>query len=256
MLRFPNKYVITPWLRRIAVVRERVLDLVFPRSCVTCADPVDTDSPYRFICTRCSRLLTIVRPPACTRCGFPFFGAVEGERTCPHCEELTPLFNEAKTAVLMKGPARDLVHGLKYRGERHLVEDLGRILGAAEGLVAFAAGAVLVPVPLHPRKRRERGFNQSLLLAEKLASLAKSATVLEAIDRVNDTVSQTQFDRQERRRNLKNAFAMKRKCPLNPRLRYILVDDVFTTGSTLNACADALRRADICRIDVITFGHG
>lgn len=243
-------------LQGAAIVTDRVLDLFFPRSCVACEEPVDSDSGYRFVCTPCARLLTIVRPPACTTCGFPFFGVVESDRSCPHCQELAPLFREAKTAVLMKGPARALVHELKYRGQVHLLEDIGRIFRQCEGLLTFAEGAVLVPVPLHPRKCRERGFNQSLLLAERLAGLTTGVEILEAVERVNDTLSQTQFDRKRRQRNLKNAFAMRKKCRLNPRLRYILVDDVFTTGSTLNACAAALHREGIRSIDVITFGHG
>lgn len=235
----------------------RALDLLFPRSCVQCAEPVEDESRYRFICAACSRLLTIVRPPACRRCGFPFFGKVAGDRTCPHCEELEPLFAEARTAVVMKGPARALVHQFKYHGDVHLASDMARILAQAEGLIDFARGAILVPVPLHPRKRRERGFNQSVLLAERLAALAGGeAAVWEGLARVRDTESQTHFDRKRRQRNLKNAFALRTKCDLNPRLRYVLVDDVFTTGSTLNACAAALRDGHIRHIDVITFGHG
>lgn len=248
--------ITSKWIGRAAVVADRALDLFFPRSCVGCEEPVDEISRYRFICSSCSRLLTIAHLPACRTCGFPFFGDVESERSCPHCVELSPLFREARTAVLMKGPARRLVHELKYRGQVHVLEDIGRILGRAEGLLEFAEGAVLVPVPLHPRKRRERGFNQSLLIAERLAAMAAGAKIVEGIERVKDTQSQTQFDRERRQRNLKNAFAMRRKSRLHSDSRIILVDDVFTTGSTLNACAAALRRAGISHIDVITFGHG
>lgn len=232
------------------------LDLVFPRSCVACGEPVDEESDYRFVCSACARLLTIARPPACRTCGFPFFGEVEAERSCPHCVELMPLFGEARTGVLLKGPARRMVHAFKYRGQVHLVADMGRIFRRAEGLIGFARGAQLVPVPLHPRKCRERGYNQSLLIARLLASLSVGAEVIEAVERVKDTETQTHFDRRERQRNLKNAFAMRPKCRLNPSFRVILVDDVFTTGSTLNACAAVLRQHGIGQIDVITFGHG
>lgn len=250
----PHRFQST-WTRSLGVA-DRAIDLFYPRSCVACEDPVDGESRYRFICAPCSRRLTIARLPACKTCGFPFFGPVECERTCPHCVELSPLFNEARTGVLMKGPARQLVHELKYRGRVHLLEDIGRIFMQAEGLLEFSRNAVLVPVPLHPRKRRERGFNQSLLIAERLVALGSGLTVVEAIERVKDTESQTRFDRKRRQRNLKNAFAIREKCGLNPQLRVLLVDDVFTTGSTLNACAAVLRRAGISRIDVITFGHG
>jgi ComF family protein len=232
-------------------------DLLFPRSCVECEEPVEMESGYRFICAACSRLLTVVRPPACTTCGFPFFGVLAGDRVCPHCQDLEPLFTEARTAVLMKGPARKLVHELKYHGQVHLLADMQTIFTQSEGLLDFARGKILVPVPLHSRKRRERGFNQSLLLAGKLAAAAGGETrIWEGIRRVRDTESQTHFDRKTRQRNLKNAFALREKCPFNPRSRFILVDDVFTTGSTLNACAAALRRGGLRHIDVITFGHG
>lgn len=146
---------------------------------------------------------------------------------------------------------------MKYKGQVHLLEDLSRIIFRAEGVVDFARGGVLVPVPLHPRKERERGFNQSLLMAERIAVLTKGeARVWDGLERVRDTESQTQFDRKRRQRNLKNAFALRKNCTFNPELRYILVDDVFTTGSTLNACAAALSRGGILQIDVITFGHG
>lgn len=248
--------LVSLWRAEAARAADQVLDLLFPRSCVACEDPVDAASGYRFICASCSRLLTIVRAPACKTCGYPFFGVVGSERSCPHCQELSPLFGEAKTAVLMKGPARQLVHEFKYHGHVHLMEDMGRIMRRCEGLLDFAAGAVLVPVPLHPRKRRQRGFNQSLLLARRLAELAPGAEVIEALERLKDTESQTRFDRARRQRNLKNAFAMRTDSGLNPRVRCVVVDDVFTTGSTLNACAAVLRRNGCRQIDVVTFGHG
>jgi ComF family protein len=244
------------WFGGVREVADRALDLVFPRSCVACEDPVDESSRYRFVCSPCSRLLTIAHQPACKTCGFPFFGAVETERSCPHCLELLPLFREARTAVLMKGPARRMIHELKYRGQVHLMKDIRQIFSEAEGLLEFARGSVLLPVPLHPRKRRERGFNQSRLLAECVAGLTSGAQVADGLERVKDTESQTHLDRERRKRNLKNAFAMRPNCGLHSDSRFILVDDVFTTGSTLNACAAVLRRSGISCIDVITFGHG
>ncbi|HLS27768.1 MAG TPA: double zinc ribbon domain-containing protein [Opitutales bacterium] len=243
-------------LNAAALVRDRALDLLFPRSCLACQEPVESNGPFRFICLPCSRLVTIVQAPACNTCGFPFFGHVEAERSCPHCSELAPLFSEGKTATLMKGPVRKLVHGLKYHRQFHLIDDIGRVFRACGDLVDFVRGAVLVPVPLHRRKLRERGFNQSLLIAKELARLSGFCEVADILERVKDTASQTEFDRARRQRNLKNAFAIKNGSRLNTRLRYILVDDVFTTGSTCNACAAALRRARIRQIDVVTFGHG
>jgi ComF family protein len=114
-----------------------------------------------------------------------------------------------------------------------------------------------VPVPLHPRKLRERGYNQSELIAECLARAAGGgARVARLLRRTVDTVSQTHHDRRARQANLKNAFALAPGVRISAGHSYLLVDDVFTTGSTLNSCALALRRAGGLNLSVVTFGHG
>jgi ComF family protein len=231
-------------------------DVVFPPVCVHCRGLVE-GSGFRHLCATCAAQIPPVAPPCCTTCGHPFYGEVHGERLCPHCESLAPAFREGRTAVLLKGPARSLVHALKYRRALHVLDDMETLLRRTPGLAEFARGAVLVPVPLHPRKRRERGYNQSALLAERLARVAGGgARVGPLLRRTADTVSQTGFDRRTRRANLKNAFALARGADLSPAQHYVLVDDVFTTGSTLNSCALVLRRAGCLNLDVVTLGHG
>jgi len=232
------------------------LDVVFPRSCVHCGG-LPEGGRLRHLCPACEKLLFVVGPPHCTTCGHPFFGETEVNRLCPHCEALAPVFGEGKTAILLKGPGRSLVHALKYHHGLHVLEDIAAIMAAAPGYVNYLVGAVLVPVPLHPRKQRERRFNQSLLLAEcGVKASGGRARVEELLCRVLDTESQTHYDREARQKNLKNAFALASGAAINPAQRYLLVDDVFTTGSTLNACAAVLRRAGALNLDVVTFGHG
>lgn len=176
---------------------------------------------------------------------------------CVKCEGLDPAFREGRTAVLFKGPARALVIELKYHGGLHVLNDMGEIFRRTPHLLDRVRGAMLVPVPLHARKARERGYNQALLLATTLATVAGAGThVTPLLRRVVDTQTQTAFDRRTRIANLKNAFALAPGATLNPGLHYILVDDVFTTGSTLNSCARTLRRAGALSLDVVTFGHG
>jgi ComF family protein len=233
-------------------------DVVFPPSCVHCRGVVEeTPGGFRHLCAACAPQLDWVRPPHCTTCGHPFFGVVEGERLCPHCEGLEPAFREGRTAVLFKGPARSLVIELKYHKGLHVLADMEEIFRRAPHVQQLACDAVLVPVPLHPRKARERGYNQAVLLAEALARAAGGqARVAPLLRRTIDTETQTAFDRRTRLANLKNAFALAPGAFLNPALHFILVDDVFTTGSTLNSCARALRRAGGVNVDVLTFGHG
>jgi ComF family protein len=248
--------VLTQWTRGLA-------DVVFPPLCVHCRDIVDAEaSPaaaggFRHLCARCARDLAFVRPPFCSACGHPFYGVVEGERRCPHCEGLAPAYREGRTAAVLKGPARALVHELKYHQGLHVLADMAEVFRRAEPVTTLARGATLVPVPLHPRKERERGYNQSTLLAVELARVAGGGAQVRALLRRRvDTETQTHHDRRARRANLKNAFALVPGADFNPAQHYILVDDVFTTGSTLNSCARVLRRAGCLNLDVITFGHG
>jgi ComF family protein len=178
-----------------------------------------------------------------------------GERMCPHCAGLNPAYQTGCTAVLFRGPARALVIELKYHRGLHVVADMEAIFARSAVVRAHVADAVLVPVPLHARKVRERGFNQSLLLAQALARVG-GGRVAELLQRAVDTPSQTAFDRQTRQANLKNAFALVAGARLTPDLKYVLVDDVFTTGSTLNSCARVLRRAGALNLDVVTLAHG
>jgi ComF family protein len=240
-------------------------DVIFPPSCVHCQAMVEPEHDelaagapgFRHLCARCVAQLEMVRAPHCSTCGHPFYGVVEGERMCVKCEGLDPAFHHGRTAVLFKGPARSLVIELKYHRALHVLADMTEIFRRARELMEHVRGATLVPVPLHARKARERGYNQAILLAEALAAAAGGATRVQSLlQRVLDTQTQTAFDRRTRMANLKNAFALAPRASLNPALHYILVDDVFTTGSTLNSCARALRRAGALNLDVVTFGHG
>jgi competence protein ComFC len=202
-------------------------------------------------------MLFVVQAPHCTTCGHPFYGEMEENRLCPHCEMLEPKFGEGKTAILLKGPGRSLVHALKYHHGLQVLEDIAVIMAGVPGYADYLRGATLVPVPLHPAKERKRHYNQSRLLAEcVMQALDGQARVEELLCRVVHTESQTHYDRAARQQNLKNAFALAPGATINPAQRYVLVDDVFTTGSTLNACAAVLRRGGAQNLDVVTFGHG
>jgi ComF family protein len=231
-------------------------DLVFPPVCVHCGGLVEGGG-LRHLCARCRPLIIFVQPPHCQVCGHPFYGEVHGERLCPHCAELAPAFREGRTCVLLQGPARSLVHALKYHRALYVLEDITALIRATPGVAEYLRGAVLVPVPLHPRKERERGYNQSGLLAACFAAAGGAgARVAEPLRRVIDTPTQTACDRRTRQANLKNAFALRSGAAINPAEHCVLIDDVFTTGSTLNACASVLRRAGCLNLDVVTFGHG
>ncbi|RME69072.1 MAG: ComF family protein [Verrucomicrobia bacterium] len=235
---------------------EGMADVLFPPNCVGCEGLVEADSSFHTLCRQCARRLVLVRPPNCATCGYPFFGAMAESGECPHCAELRPVFGEGRTVTLLHGPMRAVVHALKYRGATWVLRDIRRIVAASPHLPGFLRGATLVPVPLHPRKRRERGYNQAELIARIFTEVAPVKEVAPILSRVVDTPTQTRLDRRGRQANLKNAFALAAGAQVVSDDRYVLVDDVFTTGSTLNACARVLRQAGVRQIDVATLGHG
>lgn len=243
-------------LSRLEPLLYGLRDVFFPPVCLECGGLVE-NTDLQHVCRSCSPRIFMVREPYCLTCGHPFFGQVEGERMCPHCDGLRPLYREGRTCVLFRGPARPLVHTLKYNRGLHVLADIETLVNRHWTILDYIRGKTLVPVPLHPVKQRERGYNQSELLAEIFARCAGGGTsIAPLLQRVRATGSQTRLDRRARRANLKNAFAPAAGVAINPSLTYLLIDDVFTTGSTLNACAGVLRQAGCLNLDVLTFGHG
>lgn len=235
---------------------DALLDLIYPRECPLTGAPPDDASGFRHISSAAIAGLPLVTPPCCRICGAPFHGVLDGPQDCPHCRDLSPEFEDGRTVMLAREGGRTLVHEFKYHGGRHLADDLARLATLAPGYLERLEGAVLVPVPLHPDKLRRRGYNQSLLLARALARLATGARAEELLVRVRDMPSQTRLDREARRANAKNAFAIRVGAPINPAFKHVVVDDVFTTGATLNACCAELRRSGIPRLSVATLAHG
>jgi ComF family protein len=232
-----------------------VLDVVFPRWCVGCGGAV-ASGPLQHICLECQKKMVLARAPHCATCGWPFPGEVAGTRRCPNCVELAPEFHAGRTGMLLTGPGRKFVLEMKYHEGWHLRGDLRALAQSMEPLKNFVRGAVLVPVPLHPKRRRWRGFNQAEWVAEALVATGGAAGIEDLLVRVRDTPTQTRLDRKAREINMKDAFALRPEAVVKFEQRYILVDDVFTTGATLNECAKVLRRAGAGFLDAATLAHG
>ena len=232
------------------------LDLMFPRDCMLTGEPVEAESTYLYFNRISSNELGIVQPPYCHVCGFPFFGDFSIRQKCPHCVELSPRFGLGRTCMVMSGVGRAIIHEFKYHAGSHLLHDIACIAEATPGYLEFLNNAILIPVPLHPRKMRERGYNQSVLFARLLVGLAEGAVMEQALQRVRDTESQTHLKHAARQKNMVGAFAVVAGFTPQPDRRYVVVDDVFTTGATLNACCLALIRAGVAKVDIATLGHG
>lgn len=238
-------------------VLSRCLDLVFPRTCLITQEPVSPHEQGRYLSHAGIERLGLVHGPTCPSCGAPLPAPVP-EQVCPSCRDLQPAYQRGKTLFLLGAESRTLIHTLKYRQGQWLVPDLVYLSTLVPAFREHLKGAILVPVPLHPRRLRKRGYNQSELLAQALAaSFSPKLSVSPLLIRTRDTPTQTHLDRQARVANVRGAFALKPGAPPPKNdQRYVIIDDVFTTGSTLNACAETLRDYHCEKVDIATLAHG
>ncbi|MCC5844510.1 MAG: ComF family protein [Verrucomicrobia bacterium] len=231
----------------------RLLDIAFPRRCCGCGGGIhhETDNG---LCWDCRSATHAITPPWCEQCGMAVAGRVDHAFRCSRCGETNPVYTRARSLFRYEGGIRDAVHALKYHRDFSVIPDLARLLAAGiHTHLPDPAGLHVVPVPLHPRKLRKRGFNQSHELAKVLRSHLPALTLWPHLARVKDTETQTHLSASARRRNVQGAFKVHH--PPAPETVLIL-DDVMTTGSTVDACARALHRAGSRDITVLTLARG
>lgn len=218
-------------LPQVAKVGEIALNLLFPKRCIGCGKEGD------FICYSCHSLLPRVMPPLCPKCGRPQLSGV----FCSSCVSWRAEIDGIRSPFRFDGVVRLAIYQLKYKNLRALAAPLAQLL--SDYLITNPVpGEVLVPVPLHRKRLRERGYNQSSLLARELAKLTSLPVVDDYLVRQRYAPSQARTSTvDERQSNVADAFAYR-----DQRLRdkqVLLIDDVSTSGATLNACATALKAA-------------
>ena len=232
-------------------VGDGILALAWAPRCAAC-DGVLAEPTRGIVRPGCWRRIELSTPPVCRSCGAPYSdanhsGSEESQPRCRRCQELDSQIRR-RAAGPYDGVLRLLVHALKYGGRRSLAVPLGKLLRQAGGDVLSDADCV-VPVPLHPLRRWTRGFNQATDLARQVG-----LPVVEALYRRRATLPQTGLTATERRRNMRSAFAVKgrwRHGQMDGR-HIVIIDDVYTTGATMEACASALRQAGADQVSGLT----
>ena len=219
---------------------EALISLFYPPVCTICGASVE---PSEYLCQACDARATQIVPPFCKICSEPFPGAITDAFTCANCENRELYFETAVAVYRSRGIVRRVIHEFKYNKQVHLRYVVARWLTSALADMRLRNRPfdALVPVPLHPARRRERGFNQAELLAE-LVSKPLSIRPKPILERIRYTKTQTAFDRAERMENLHNAFRLRKNADVRG-YRVLLIDDVLTTGSTLSECARVLKAA-------------
>jgi competence protein ComFC len=240
-------------LREIRKVAEAALGLVYPPHCAACGSET---APGIYICAKCAKGAISIKAPRCERCSQPFDGDITGTFTCSNCSDRDYSFDCAVSCYLARGVVREFIHWFKYNRRvelRHPLADWAAVAFDDERIRCRPFDA-LVPVPLHFRRQLGRGFNQAAELASLLGPRA-GVPVLRALKRIRYTTTQTAFDRSERMENLRGAFRVRHPATVLNR-HLILVDDVFTTGSTVEECARVLRDAGAASVRALTVARG
>jgi ComF family protein len=228
-------------------IADALLSVLLAPVCAACAQPLD--EPTRgSVCQPCWRAIHFFTSPLCEVCGDPLrsWRTTGGSfDTCPRCRDRHQLVARGRAIGEYDGPLRAIVHALKYDGRKSLARPLARLMISCCSTV-LADADVAVPVPLHRSRERVRGFNQAAEIARHLAIPA-----IDALKRTRATISQTDLPAEARQANVKDAFAMRRRADVKGRV-VVLVDDVSTTGATLEACARVLLDAGAREVRAVT----
>lgn len=274
----------TLFQRLVLPVIDSIKAAVFPHQCLVCNSFIDISgatpghamlfsgnrSAYDVfetcmqgvLCPSCITKYDPFEVPYCSVCGMVFKSRVCDNHTCQKCIDSPPRFNTARAVGIYSGSLLTLIHRIKYGGKIQLARPLGRLLFYAfQSFFTSDQFDMILPVPLHIRRFRQRGFNQAYVLIrewEMLSSTLHSPPLWhiekEMILRQKPTLPQTGLGKAQRIENLKGAFVVPVKHAVDGK-RILIIDDVFTTGATVNACAKVLRQAGAKHVDVLTLAR-
>ncbi|MDD4025695.1 MAG: ComF family protein [Kiritimatiellae bacterium] len=239
---------------RGSALAARVADWFYPRVCPGCG--ALSDRPGRHLCWECRRRIELYEEGVCERCGLHAEGGVAHGFVCGACRAAPPSFDRARSAGRFAGVLREQIHLFKYGHALWLTRDLADLLeGCLRAHFAFDEVDAVAPVPLYPARRRERSYNQAAVLARELAGRIGRRCETAALIRIRHTATQTALDAPRRRANMRGAFEAARPERVRHR-RILLVDDVMTTGATLNECARVLKKAGAYTVWAVTLARG
>lgn len=223
-----------------------LLSLIFPFNCPICHSKLESKNK-NYICIKCWKEIKLIKGDICSKCG-----RLSALSICSLCKKNQYYFNRARAAGIYEGALREYIHMFKYKKKTYLAEPLGKLLSdMIENDEILNKSDLLIPIPLDTRRYREREFNQAYLLADVASRRVSIPVSTENLRRTRVTLPQTGLNRKQREKNVKNIFQVNNAEEFKDK-NIIVIDDVFTTGATVNACAKALRKSGSGTVNVVT----
>lgn len=243
-----------PFPRRVL---NALLDLLFPRHCLVNGG-FPGNSPYRFLSREGRSRLRFIGEECCPTCGAPLPALIGELGQCSFCRDRNFFFERSRSLVVFDDAARKIVHAVKYASTHAALGDLATLAAEEEFFRRHLENSTLVPVPLSRQRLARRGYNQSEIFARELSKKIAGTRVEKLLVRVRETGTQTKLSAISRQMNVRDAFAVPAKLAMkiDAETRYVLIDDVFTTGSTLSECARPLKKFGAKNVVAATFAHG
>ena len=226
----------------------KLLDWIYPPACIACRSLIALSDPQprdMLMCGKCQTLFEPITAPTCKKCGLPTESDVE---RCVSCFSKTLHFTSNRAMFLYDELMRDILHELKFRHKKQNAQSLGKLW--AVHMTTFPTDTTLVPLPLHPKKQKERGFNQAEILTQQLSARLGISSE-NAIVRVLDTPPQSGLHPRQRIENVAGAFEIAKGITVTGK-NYIIVDDIYTTGASLNECTRVLKNAGAENVSCMT----
>jgi ComF family protein len=226
-------------------------DFFFPPKCPLCGESLE-ENPDDRPCPVCLAGIKFFSHPRCPRCGLGFRETPGEDHLCSGCLTEERYFTKARALGPYEGLMEEAISRFKYRGSSRLAKVLGTLLAEYNDPdFPFSEFDLILSVPLHPQRLRQRGFNQSLLLARRISRMHSIPLDFTALQRSRPTQPQTQLSGSERQKNIRGAFEVRRPAVIAER-HILLIDDVFTTGATVEECSRVLLKAGAKQVDVLT----
>lgn len=233
-------------MRKIIIIKEKILEFFYPSKCPFCGE-INSG-----ICETCREKYPIIQEPRCKKCGKPI--QKETEEYCYDCKNTVHFYEWGRSLWIHKSPVNEAIYAFKYKNKRIYGEVFAREFAKQYGkLLKQQKIELIIPIPLHKKRRRERGYNQTEIIAKYLGKYTGIEVDCTSLIRTKKTTPQKCYNDKERKKNMKNAFAMRRNIHVR---NVVLIDDIYTTGSTIDEAARTLKKSGVDNVFFLTISVG